>query len=163
MNPASTLRVRRLTGMLAAFWALLAIGLSFFGLLSASQGPVLPISSSFLAGVAVIQSASPEAVAAGVRPGDRVVAIDGTPILNMIQNGLPDFDLEKANDYEIEKRDGTWIHVALHPVVAQRLTRPIDTLIHLALLLVSASTLCNFLHHTASLRSASSAATAGLT
>jgi signal transduction histidine kinase len=137
MNPASTLRVRRLTGMLAAFWALLAIGLSFFGLLSASQGPVLPITSSFLAGVAVIHSTSSEAAAAGVRPGDRVVAIDGIPILSMIRDGLPELDLATANEYEIDKRDGTWIRVELHPVAAQRLMRPIDTLIHLALLLVS--------------------------
>ena len=135
MNPASTLRVRRLTGMLAAFWALLAIGLSFFALLYGGRGPVLPISSSFLAGMAVIQTASPEAVRAGVEHGDRLVSIDGVPLARMV--GIPPLDLELPNDYEIEKRDGSVIHVELRPVPVQRVTKPIDTFIHLALVLVA--------------------------
>ncbi len=137
MNPASTLRVRRLTGVLAASWALLGIGLSFFALLHGGRGPVMPISSSFLGGVAVIYSASPEAREVGVAEGDRIVAIDGVPVLRVMQEGMPRLDLGTPNLYEIEKRDGSRITAKLQPVPAQRLMKPTDTLIHLALVLVS--------------------------
>ena len=137
MNPASTLRFRRLTGMLAAFWALLGIGLSFFALLHGDRGPVLPISSSILGGVAVIYSVSPEAAEAGVRPGDRVVSIDGASALRTLRDARPRLDAQRTNEYEIQKRDGSRLHVSLRPVSAQRVMRPMDTLVHLALVLVS--------------------------
>ena len=106
MNPASTLRVRRVTGMLAAFWALLAIGLSLFALLASGRGPVMPLNSSFMAGVAVIHSASDEALASGVERGDRVVAIDGVPLIRMMQEVPLVLRLGISNEYEIQKRDG---------------------------------------------------------
>jgi len=123
--------------MLAACWALLAIGLSLFSLLSSVDGPVMPISSSFVAGVAVIHSASPEAKAAGIEAGDRVRSIDGVPVLRVMHRGPGRLDLDVPNVYEIEKRDGQIFGVKLHPVPHDTVTQPIDTLLHLALVMVS--------------------------
>jgi signal transduction histidine kinase len=137
MNPSATLRVRRLTGLLAAFWALLAIALALFTLLVSTEGPVLPISTSFIAGQAVIHAASPQALRAGVEPGDRVLTLDGVPLMQMLRNGRFGLSLGEANEYEIRKRDGTSIHVELAPVPYSRVHTPFDTAIHLAFILIA--------------------------
>ncbi|MBW2231439.1 MAG: GAF domain-containing sensor histidine kinase [Deltaproteobacteria bacterium] len=124
--------------MLAAVWALLAIGLSLFALVGAGSGPVLPFSSSFVGGGgAVILTASPQALEAGIEPGDRVRTIDGVPLIRMMEPSRRGLDLEHANEYEIEKRDGSLTTVALYPVSSERVHRPLDTLVHLALVMVS--------------------------
>jgi signal transduction histidine kinase len=137
MNPSATLRVRRLTGLLAAFWALLAIALALFTLLVSTEGPVLPISTSFIAGQAVIHAASPQALRAGVEPGDRVLTLDGVPLMQMRRNGRFGLSLGEANEYEIRKRDGTPIRVELAPVPYSRVHTPFDTAIHLAFILIA--------------------------
>jgi signal transduction histidine kinase len=137
MNPSATLRVRRLTGLLAAFWALLAIALALFTLLVSTEGPVLPISTSFIAGQAVIHAASPQARRAGVEPGDRVLTLDGVPLMQMLRNGRFGLSVGEANEYEIRKRDGTLIHVELDPVPYSRVHTPFDTAIHLAFILIA--------------------------
>ena len=53
MNPGSTLRFRRITGLTGAAWALLAIGLSVSALLFPRDDLVLPVNCSLVAGVAV--------------------------------------------------------------------------------------------------------------
>ncbi len=137
MNPAATLRVRRLTGSLAAIWALLAIGLSLFALLISSDDPVMPFTSSFVAGTAIVHSVSEEAASAGVEAGDRVRAIDGVPLLQRLRDRRTAFTPEKPNEYEFEKRDGTTLVVRLYPVRYERVDRPIDSLVHLGLVLVA--------------------------
>ena len=136
MNPASTLRFRRLTGMVAVLWAVLGIVAVLFALLN-DRGPVMPISSSLLGGGAMIYSASPAAFEAGIRPGDRLIAIDGQPALEVMQAGRFDPTPGFSNTYEIEKRDGTRIWVDLQPVPVRGLLQPIDTILHLALVLAS--------------------------
>jgi signal transduction histidine kinase len=123
--------------MLAALWALLAIGLSLFSLLWPSEGPVMPLSSSFVAGVAVIHSASPEALASGIEPGDRIRSIDGVPVLRVMRRGPGHLEIDQPNVYEIEKRDGQVFGVKLRPVAHDTVTGPLDTLLHLALIMVS--------------------------
>ena len=136
MTPASTQRFRRVTGMLAVLWAVLGIVAVFFALLS-DRGPIMPISSSWLGAGAMVYSASPAAVQSGVAPGDRIVAIDGRPALEMLQSEMPDLALGVANTYEIEKRDGHRIIVELSPVPVRGLLRPIDTILHIALVIAS--------------------------
>ena len=89
MNPASTLRLRRITGLLGAAWALLAIGLSVSALLSPRSDLALPVNCSFVAGVAVVQWSGPNALAAGVARGDRIRSIDGMPMVRVIKAALP--------------------------------------------------------------------------
>jgi len=137
MNPASTLRLRRLTGMLAAGWALLGIGLSLFALVASRDGPALPMGSAFVAGVAVVHAASPEALEAGVEPGDRLRSVDGIPLIHLFQYSGQRFRMGVPNEYEIQKRDGSVLRVMLHPVPPNTFSRPMDVMLHLALVLVS--------------------------
>ncbi len=136
MTPTSTQRFRRFTGMLAVLWAVLGIVAVFFALLN-DRGPIMPISSSWLGAAPMVYSASPAAVESGVAPGDRIVAIDGRPALEMLQSEMPTLSLGVANTYEIEKRDGSRIIVALSPVPVRGLLRPMDTLLHIALVIAS--------------------------
>ena len=66
MNPASTRRFRRLTGILGAGWALLAIGLSVSALFAPRGTLTLPLNCSYVSGAAVIESMTEEAWGTGV-------------------------------------------------------------------------------------------------
>lgn len=138
MNPASTARFRIITGFTGALWALLAIVLSSVALLHPRQEPILPLDCTLIATVAVVQSASPEARAAGVEVGDKLRAIDGVPMGRLVRTGgWLTLKLGTANRYLIEKRDGSTRTVDLLPVSPEVLRRPIDVLLHVSLLLVS--------------------------
>ena len=138
MNPASTARFRRITGSLGVTWALLAIGLSAFALLFPREDPSLPLHCSFIADVALVQSSTDEARAAGVEPGERVRSIDGFPMVRMLRMGRW-VTLEEGvpNRYLLEKRDGSTRVVSLLPAPPEFLRRPVDILLHVSLLLVS--------------------------
>ncbi|MFP6639796.1 MAG: hypothetical protein VCC04_06105, partial [Myxococcota bacterium] len=71
MNSATTLRVRRISGWLAASWAMLAVGFSIFSLMLTSSGLAPPVTSFMVGGEPVIQGASHAARAAGIEPGGR--------------------------------------------------------------------------------------------
>ncbi len=137
MNPLYTLRFRRITGMMAAVWALLAIGLALFSLLAQGEGPTVPFTSSFVAGAVVVHSASEEAARAGVEQGDQLLSIDGAPLIRFIDPRSRRLEMGQPNVYEILKRDGSVIRVELEPVTSESVSRPIDMLIHLALVLVA--------------------------
>jgi hypothetical protein len=137
MNPVATLRLRRLTAVLGACWALLAIGLSFFALLQPRDELALPFNCSFVAGVAVVQWATPEATRVGVESGDRLIAIDGEPILHVIQAGSSFLHSGAPNRYSMEKRDGRRLEVALNPSPLESTDDPVQVLLHIGLLLVS--------------------------
>jgi signal transduction histidine kinase len=138
MNPASTARFRRFTGSIGVIWALLAIGLSAFALLVPREDPSLPLDCSFIADVALVQSSTADARAAGVEPGDRVRSIDGFPMVRMLRMGRW-VTLEEGvpNRYLIEKRDGSTRVVSLLPAAPEFMRRPVDILLHVSLLLVS--------------------------
>ncbi|MCZ6464092.1 MAG: GAF domain-containing protein, partial [Proteobacteria bacterium] len=138
MNPASTLRLRRLTGFFAACWALLAIGLSVSVLVSPRSELALPVNCSFVAGVAVVHWASPEAHRAGVSRGDRMLRIDGTPTMHVIRAGTSFLRPGVPNDYEFRKRSGRVLNVSLTPTPADTTQRTSAVLLHLGLLAVSA-------------------------
>jgi len=136
MNPVSTLRFRRATGLLAAGWALLAVGLSVFALLSPPAELSLPIRCSFITGVATVQSLSPEAVQAGVAVGDRVISIDGVPTLRRMRWG-GSLSAGTSNVYQVEQRDGQTLTVTLAPTATAAADEPFAELLHTALLLVA--------------------------
>jgi len=135
MNPVSTLRFRRFTALCGAAWALLAVALSVTALLAPARDLALPVNLSFVAGSAVVHWATPEARRAGLSRGDRVLAIDGRPVLggiggDLLQEGEPDV-------YRVEKRDGRVIEVALPPARVGAARRPVQMLLHAGLLAVA--------------------------
>ena len=136
MNPVSTLRFRRATGLLAAGWALLAVGLSIFALITPTDELALPLRCSFITGVATVQSLSAEAAEAGISVGDRVISIDGVPTLRKMRWGGT-LAAGEINVYEVEDRDGQTRRVALAPIASASAEEPFAELLHMVLLLVA--------------------------
>ena len=137
MNSTLTLRFRRVTGLAGACWALLAIGLSVLALFSPRDELALPLNCSLVAGVAVVYWATPEALAAGVEPGDRLRAIDGEPLVHVAFPGAGRLRAGVPNLYKLEKRDGRTLRVALAPAPIESVLGPAQILLHAGLLLVS--------------------------
>jgi signal transduction histidine kinase len=138
MNPSSTLRFRRLTALAGVAWALLAIGLSVSALVSPRDELALPVNCSFVAGVAVVHWATPEAEAQGVTSGDHILSVDGMPMVRVIQAGTSFLREGVPNRYRIEKRDGHIRTVDLVPTPVEAAVRPSQVLLHLGLLAVAA-------------------------
>ena len=72
---------RRVTGLLAVSWALLAIGLSLMALFSQAQRLSMPFQLSLITGAAVVEFVTPAARRAGIEVGDRALEIDGIPAM----------------------------------------------------------------------------------
>jgi signal transduction histidine kinase len=139
MNPASTRRFRRLTGLLAAAWAMLAIVLSVSALFAPRSTLTLPLNCSFIGGAAVVESTTDEARAAGIRSGDRLLAIDDRPVMRVLRGPEDSLAAGRPNLYRIQKRSGEVREISLLPAPREFSERPIDVLLHVALLLVSLS------------------------
>ena len=135
MDPNTAKRTRQLTGTAAAMWALLAIGLSIFSLVSPRPGPQLPVRTSIIAGVAVVHAMSAAAVAAGIEEGDQLLSVDGVPAIQVLWD--PSLELGVVDTYRILKPDGSVLTASLEPVLAGDVEKTSDVLLHLGLLLVS--------------------------
>ncbi len=116
MNPSATLRLRQGTAALAVAWAGAALALSLSAQVLSSPALHEPLRTTVLAGDVNVYRASPQAAAAGVERGDRLLAVDGVPVLRWLRTaeserlrpGIP-------NTYRIEKRDGPVLELALRP------------------------------------------------
>ena len=135
MDQNTAKRTRQLTGTAAAMWALLAIGLSIFSLISPRPGPQLPVRTSIIAGVAVVHAMSDSAVAAGIEAGDQLLSVDGVPAFQVLWEPALEFGVVDA--YRILKPDGSVLTASLAPVLAGDVDKTSDVLLHLGLLLVS--------------------------
>ncbi|MBW2498349.1 MAG: GAF domain-containing protein [Deltaproteobacteria bacterium] len=135
MERARTRRTRQITGSLAAIWALLAIGLSVFALISPSSGPHLPVRTSIIAGVAVVHAVGERAAAFEIEEGDQLLSVGGRPAIEAIWD--PQLEAGVANDYRFRKPDGRIVRARLEPVLDEHVEKPGDVLLHLGLLLVS--------------------------
>lgn len=136
MDSETTRRIRQVTGTIAAGWAILAIGLSIFSLISPGQGPQLPVRTSIIAGVPIVHAMSLEAAAAGIEEGDQLLSIAGMPAIEAIFRH--EIEPDVATPYRLLKPDGTILTASLRPVRAGEVEKPGDVLLHLGLLLVSA-------------------------
>ena len=136
MDAETKRRTRQLTGMAAALWALLAIGLSVFTLVSTRPGAQLPVRTSIIAGVAIVHAMSDEASAAGVEAGDQLISVAGVPAIEVLW--APRLALGVTDEYRLLKPDGSVLLASLEPVLAGTVEKPSDVLLHLGLLLVSA-------------------------
>ncbi len=77
MNPVSTSRFRRLTGLSAVAVAAVTI-LTTASYLTPDDALVLPIKVALLGGSTVVQNASAEALNSGVTFGEGAVSVDQT-------------------------------------------------------------------------------------
>ncbi|MCP4905044.1 MAG: GAF domain-containing sensor histidine kinase [bacterium] len=135
MDPNTTRRTRQLTGTAAAMWALLAIGLSIFSLISPRPGPQLPVRTSIISGIAVVHAMSDSAIAAGVDEGDQLLTVDGVDAVQILW--APSLESGVVDTYRFLKPDGSILTASLQPVLAGDVEKTSDVLLHLGLLLVS--------------------------
>ncbi len=139
MNPETTRRFRRLTGILAVVWALLAIGLSVSALFAPRSTLTLPVNCSFVGAAAIVEAATAQAREAGVREGDRLLAIDDLPVFVVLRDVDSHLESGRENVYRVQKRDGEVREVRLAPAPRAFSERPYDVALHMGLLLVSIS------------------------
>ena len=115
MSAARSLRFQRITLAIAFTWA--ALALVFFARATLfHEGATTPIHTSNTAGRVSVTWAAPAAEAAGVRPGDELVAIDGLRYLQWGRDGhWRELTPGKTNVYQFRQRDGRELSVALEP------------------------------------------------
>ncbi|HYB12069.1 MAG TPA: hypothetical protein VEG67_01280, partial [Myxococcota bacterium] len=123
MNPTATLRLRRLTAAFAVTWALLAIALALFPIVFPRDYLTLPFQHTGVAGTVIVQSTCPEARAAGVEPGDRLLTIDGASFYHWFLDPNAVLHADRSNLYEFE-RNGQIYSVSLMPKVDSIATIP---------------------------------------
>ncbi len=116
MNPTATLRFRRVTGLAALAWAGFGLVVQVLALALGPPRPQLPIGPSVVGGVAMVQWRSPEAAAAGVEVGDRLLTVDGEPFVRWVRTRARDLRPDRPNRYGIRKPDGRVREVVLPPV-----------------------------------------------
>ncbi|MEB2344712.1 MAG: GAF domain-containing sensor histidine kinase [Deltaproteobacteria bacterium] len=137
MNRNATLRFRRVTALLALGWALLALGFAVAERVVGREDLVPPL---LVGGAASepwrISAVSAEAAAAGVRPGDRLLAIDGLPVERaLLEPGR--LRPGATNRYRIRRaRDEGILEVALPPVAPDRLVPAALAVVQVALPLI---------------------------
>ena len=118
MNPGATARFRRVTALAAVCWAVLAAGVGVRAYLRAAGMPSVPFSVSSAAGRHVINETSPAAVAAGLRPGDHLLAVDGVPAGVWFRTQGLALQPGKVNRYLVEHRRGGRVVALLPPLPA---------------------------------------------
>jgi len=115
VSAARSLRFQRITLAIAFTWAALALVL-FARATLFHEGATTPIHTSNTAGRVSVTWAAPAAEAAGVRPGDELVAIDGLRYLQWGRDGhWRELTPGKTNVYQFRQRDGRELSVALEP------------------------------------------------
>ena len=114
MTPEGTQRFRAVTSWLAIAWAVLALFLSIWGQVTSPRTVEPPIHTTSVGGAAVVGSASPEALAAGIELGSLVLEVDGIAIEDWYrQRGWERVSLGKPVRYKIEAQEGHIFEVEL--------------------------------------------------
>jgi len=109
-------RFQRATGLLAVAWAVAAFVLVIYGQVSAPPRAEAPIYTSSLGGLVVVNSAAPEAAAAGIERGQRVIAVDGVPVQRWYrERGWERIHEGKPVRYRLEQAGGRIAEVDLLP------------------------------------------------
>jgi signal transduction histidine kinase len=116
MNPTATVRLRRATAALALLWAVVALALSIQLRVEADRWLGPPF---LFEGLATdpwrISGVTPEAAAAGLQNGDRLVTLDGRPVGSAILSWQDQFRAGATNVYRVEKVDGSVVSYVLAP------------------------------------------------
>jgi two-component system NtrC family sensor kinase len=121
---------QRATGLFAVAWAVASLALVLHGQLNAPERAEAPIFTSSLGGLVVVSTAEPEALARGVRRGQRVLAVDGVPVQQWYrERGWERIEEGAPVRYRLEQAGGRIAEVDLLPRksggVYQRLLVPI--------------------------------------
>jgi signal transduction histidine kinase len=116
MSPEGTRRLRRVTAVLAVTWAVSALVLAVYGQLAVPRRVDPPLQTTAIGAIAVINTRSAEAREAGVRLGDRLLAVDERPIQEWYRSrGWEELVVGVPNRYWIQGTDGEVREIALTP------------------------------------------------
>ncbi len=137
MNPVSTSRFRRLTGLFAVTFAAITVFATAMHLTPAEGGVVLPVKIALLGGSSNVQTATREAMNAGVAVGDKVFSIDGVPMLRVLREPEAVLRQGQTNTYLMQRKDRSKYEVDLHPAPAAFSQHPLDLVLDASLLAVS--------------------------
>ena len=116
MSPIATVRFRRATALLAVLWAVAGLFLGIRANLAESERARAPFVASGVGGRQVVHAATPEARAAGIEVGDRLVAVDDVPTAIWLRQGRDRIEVDASNRYRLEKHDGSVVEVVLAPL-----------------------------------------------
>ncbi len=136
MNPISTTRFRRITGLVVACWAVWSIVIAAAAMFSSRHQAVMPMLSAPMGRTILIQAVSPEASDL-VRPGDRLLSIDGVPMFAILRGQLVEFVEGRENLYKIQSQGGEVREVMLPAVARDDHRRALDLVLNTAMLIVS--------------------------
>ncbi len=137
MNPVSTSRFRRLTGLFAVAFAAVTLFATVTHLPPTDGGLVLPVKIALLGGSSTVQTTTREAVNAGVTVGDEVISIDGTPMLRVLRRPEGVLVEGQTNRFVFERKDDSTYSVDLHPAPSAFSRHPLDLVLDGSLLAVS--------------------------
>jgi signal transduction histidine kinase len=137
MNPMSTARFRRFTGLTAVAIAAATILVTAGHLAPPKEGMVLPVKLALLGGSTVVQAATAEALNAGVTLGDGAVSIDGVPMLRVLRWPSNLLREGQTNSYVFTADDGSDYAVDLMPAPGAFLRHSLDIILVVSMLAVS--------------------------
>ncbi|MDJ0787582.1 MAG: ATP-binding protein [Myxococcota bacterium] len=137
MSPEQTRWIRRGTASAAVLWAVMALVLALYGQVQAPRNVDPPLQTTALGGNAIVQSVTPEAAAAGVRVGERVLRVDGRPVHRWYrERGWEDIRANTEIVYELVKTGGRVYEVRLTPSERASSYQRLATPLFLALVVV---------------------------
>jgi len=128
MGPGARTRFRRWTAFLAIAWALASLVVGVQAKLDWRERPSLPFSFSSAAGVHVVSEVRREAIAAGIAPRDRIVAVDGMRPAEWLRAGMPGLEQGAEIVVRVSKRDGRTLDARVHSVPHDTAKFPLDRL-----------------------------------
>jgi signal transduction histidine kinase len=129
--------MRKVTAVLAVCWAATSIVLSLATLRNPGERLTHPFVSTRLGGDVVLTQVSPTATAAGIRSGDRLLAINGDSISRVARRGVDWMQAHVANAYLIERPAGERYIAELVPVPFAEVRGTATTLLHFLVVLVA--------------------------
>jgi signal transduction histidine kinase len=135
MTPSSTLLVRRAIAALFVGWAALAIVVSADALRRPARDLCHPFTDARVGGVAVVMELAPSIADSGIRPGDRILEVNGKRYTEVIRNGLEWLQAGVPNRYVFEQRDGSRLTLDLLPEPAAWIATPTTLLVQSLLIL----------------------------
>ena len=134
---ASNLRLRKITAALAVCWAASSIVFSLAALRNPGERITHPFVSTRLGGDVVLSNVSETGIEAGVRSGDRLLAVNGDSISRVARRGIDWLDVDVANAYLIEREDGERYIAELTPVPFTEVRGTATVLFHFLVVLVA--------------------------
>ncbi len=129
--------MRKITAVLAVCWAAIAIVLSLATLRNPGERLTHPFVATRLGSDVVLSKVTETAGEAGIRSGDRLLAVNGDSISRVARRGVGWLEADVANAYLIERPGGERYIADVAPVSFAEVRGTAPALLHFLVVLVS--------------------------